>query len=58
MCVVGAHPALASATAQNLKRLVKAIVCWLLIWLSNRRNSTTQLAYVANKRTFSTRPVV
>lgn len=55
---MGAHPALASATAQNLKRLVKAIVCWLLIWLSNRRNSTTQLAYVANKRTFSTRPVV
>jgi len=33
-----------SATAQNLKRLVKAIVCWLLIWLSNRRNSTSQLA--------------
>jgi transposase len=33
-----------SATAQNLKRLVKDIVCWLLIWLSNRQNSTTQLA--------------
>lgn len=47
-----------SATAQNLKRLVKAIVCWLLIWLSNGRKRTTQLAYVANMRTFSTRPTV
>ena len=47
-----------SATAQNLKRLVKAICFWLLIRLSNRRSSTTQLAYVANMRTFSTRPVV
>jgi hypothetical protein len=47
-----------SATAQNLKRLVKAIVRWLLIWLSNRRSSTTQLAHVANMRTFSTRPTL
>jgi len=45
-----------SATAQNLKRLVKAIVRWLLIRLSNRRRRTPQLAYVANMRTFSTRP--
>jgi IS5 family transposase len=47
-----------SATAQNLKRLVKAIVRWLLIWLSHRRRRTPQLAYVANMRTFSTRPTV
>ncbi len=47
-----------SATAQNLKRLVKAILRWLLTCLSNRRRRTPQLAYVANMRTFSTRPVV
>ena len=41
-----------------LKRLVKAVFCWLLIRLSNRRRRTTQLAYVANMRTFSTRPTV
>ncbi len=33
-----------SATAQNLKRLVKAFLWWLLIWLSFRRNNITQFA--------------
>ena len=33
-----------SATAQNLKRLVKAFLSWLLFWLSHRRNNITQLA--------------
>jgi hypothetical protein len=47
-----------SATAQNLKRLVKAILRWLLIRLSNRRRRTPQLAQLTNKRTFSTRPKV
>ena len=47
-----------SATEQNLKRLVKAVFRWLLIWNSNRRNSTPQLAQPTNMRTFSTRPTV
>ena len=46
-----------SATAQNLKRLVKAFLWWLLCWLSHRRRNITQLAQLANMRTFSTRPV-
>jgi len=33
-----------SATAQNLKRLVKAFLCWLVVWLSHRRRNITQLA--------------
>jgi len=33
-----------SATAQNLKRLVKAFLWWLVIWQSHRRGNMTQLA--------------
>lgn len=47
-----------NAIAQNLKRLVEAVLRWLRIWLLNRRSSTTQLAYAANTWTFSTRPVL
>lgn len=31
-----------SATVQNLKRLVKALLGWLLVWLSHRRSNITQ----------------
>ena len=47
-----------SATAQNLKRLVKAFLWWLVVWLSHRRENIAQLAYLANMRTFSTGPLV
>ena len=30
-----------STTAQNLKRLVRAFLCWLVVWLSHRRSDTT-----------------
>ena len=33
-----------SATVQNLKRLVKALLGWLLVWLSHRRSNITQFA--------------
>lgn len=33
-----------SATAQNLKRLVKAFLCWLLVRLLHRQSNVTQLA--------------
>jgi hypothetical protein len=47
-----------SATAQDLKRLVKAFLWWLVVWLSHGRNNLTQLAQPTNMRTFSTRPTV
>jgi transposase len=31
-----------SATVQNLKRLVKALLWWLLFWMSHRRSNITQ----------------
>ena len=46
-----------SATAQNLKRLVKALLWWLLFWLSDRRSNITQLTQLANMPTLSTGPV-
>ena len=33
-----------SATAQNLKRLVKAFLWWLVVWLSHRRSNIAQFA--------------
>ena len=45
-----------SATAQNLKRLVKAFCFLLLAWWSRRRMTTTHALHIPRKWDFSTRP--
>ena len=45
-----------SATAQNLKRLVKAVFRWLLAWWSRRGITTTHSSHILRKPTSSTRP--
>ncbi len=47
-----------SATAQNLKRLVKAFCFLLLAWWSRRRMTTTHSLHSLRKWAFSTRPTV
>jgi transposase len=47
-----------SATAQNLKRLVKAVFRWLFVWSSHRKMTTTHSPHILRKPTSSTRPVV
>ncbi|MFB3103667.1 MAG: transposase, partial [Pseudomonadales bacterium] len=45
-----------SATAQNLKRLVKAFCFWLIAWPSHRTMATTHSPYIPRKPAFSTGP--
>jgi len=47
-----------SATAQNLKRLVKAFACLLVVWWSRRKITATHSLHILRIRTFSTRPTV